>query len=175
MKGYIDEGAIHHLFDTGIIRCMSISEQSFKSNVVKYVNIIMRNDNKMGTLTLQVRCGDTGAFEQFRCGNSHYKDTSAEDEVAVKTEVRYLLDRAIQRINEHRIQQGHNEVSFIMPDEGHIDYPSLISDEVKTPKGLMERFMDELIVKEGSTQEDDVIRESDFVPNPDGSRPWENK
>jgi hypothetical protein len=89
--------------------------------------------------------------------------------------VRYLLDRAIQRINEHRIQQGHNEVSFIMPDEGHIDYPSLISDEVKTPKGLMERFMDELIVKEGSTQEDDVIRESDFVPNPDGSRPWESK
>lgn len=172
MKGYIDDGAIDRLFDVGIIRRVSISEESFKVNVVKYVNIIMRNDNKMGTLTFQVRCGDTGAFEQRRCNNSFYKDTAAEDELAVKTEVRYLLDHAIQRINEHRTHQGHNEISFITPNAEHIDYPSLISDTVNIPNRSLERFMNALITKKGNTQEDDVIKESDFVPNPDGTRPW---
>ena len=111
-------------------------------------------------LHFYVKCHETGASKTVRMANTFYKDTAREDEAAVKWEARIILCNAIQFVTSHRLTQGYYPVSFITPTT------TAYTDMVKSARDA------EFINISHLPDYGDGYVEDDFLPNPDGSRPW---
>lgn len=162
MREYIDRKALDVLFDRKEIRTLSIGKDLLDATTVKYVSISMHHNLRMGFIEFYIKCQETGAFNTRRIVNSHYKDSAYEDENAVKADARKILCGAIQLINEYRVSKGYYEVSFITPST------TTYADAVKNARDV------EFINISQLPASDEVYSEDDFVPNPDGSRPWKH-
>lgn len=191
MTEYINREAVDLLFDARIIRASGFKLPATPTDSVEFntVEIRMTNEMSLYQLEFHIKCHVTGGRGRVICASTHHSETAAQDEALVKWNAMDYLNHELGKLNDYRKERGYSAVQFkagqkLAPftlktmssnDIEVIDYAGLV-DENRGNKnsGLLARFHDRLKGAFNAATDDagDTVRESDFVANPDGTRPW---